>query len=97
MSLHRLVLPVLLVGCGGAFWSVSAFAENAPAKRAASVAQFGMLLRDSSHKGNATMASVLEMAQSSRGADKQGYRTEFLELVNAAARLLPTKEIARTE
>ena len=64
---------------------------------ATAVAQFGMLLRDSSHKGNATMASVLEMAQSSRGADKQGYRTEFLELVNAAARLLPTKEIARTE
>ena len=43
------------------------------------------------------MASVLEMAQSSRGTDKQGYRTEFLELVNAAVRLLPTKEIARTE
>ena len=64
---------------------------------AAAVAQFGMLLRDSSHKGNATMASVLEMAQSSRGTDKQGYRTEFLELVNAAVRLLPTKEIARTE
>ncbi len=64
---------------------------------ATAVAQFGMLLRDSSHKGNATMASVLEMAQSSRGADKQGYRTEFIELVNAAARLLPTKEIARSE
>ncbi len=64
---------------------------------AIAVAQFGLLLRDSTHKGNATMASVLEMAQSSRGADKQGYRTEFLELVNAAARLLPTKEIARTE
>ncbi len=64
---------------------------------ATAVAQFGLLLRDSTHKGNATMASVLEMAQSSRGADKQGYRTEFLELVNAAARLLPTKEIARGE
>lgn len=64
---------------------------------ATAVAQFGLLLRDSTHKGNATMASVLEMAQSSRGADKQGYRTEFLELVNAATRLLPTKEIARTE
>lgn len=64
---------------------------------ATAVAQFGLLLRDSTHKGNATMASVLEMAQSSRGADPQGYRTEFLELVNAAARLLPTKEIARTE
>lgn len=64
---------------------------------ATAVAQFGLLLRDSTHKGNATMASVLEMAQSARGADKQGYRTEFLELVNAAARLLPTKEIARTE
>jgi Ca-activated chloride channel family protein len=64
---------------------------------AAAVAQFGLLLRDSTHKGNATMASVLEMAQSSRGADKQGYRTEFLELVNAATRLLPAKEIARSE
>ena len=64
---------------------------------AAAVAQFGQLLRDSTNKGNATMASVLEMAQSSRGADKQGYRAEFLELVKAAARLLPAKEIARTE
>lgn len=64
---------------------------------ATAVAQFGLLLRDSTYKGNATMSSVLEMAQSSRGADQQGYRTEFLELVNAAARLLPTKEIARTE
>lgn len=63
---------------------------------ATAVAQFGLLLRDSTHKGNATMASVLEMAQSSCGADKHGYRTEFLELVTTATRLLPAKEIARS-
>ena len=64
---------------------------------ATAVAQFGLLLRDSTHKGNATMASVLEMAQSSCGADKHGYRTEFLELVTTATRLLPAKEIARSK
>jgi Ca-activated chloride channel family protein len=46
-----------------------------------------MILRESPHKGNATLPAVLELAESSRGEDRQGYRKEFIELVRAA---LPT-------
>jgi Ca-activated chloride channel family protein len=48
---------------------------------AAAVASFGMILRDSSNKGQSTMDSVIEMAEKSRGTDKNGYRDEFLQLV----------------
>jgi Ca-activated chloride channel family protein len=50
----------------------------------AAVAAFGMLLRDSPHKGNATFAAVGELAQFGRGADLSGYRGEFLQLVETA-------------
>jgi Ca-activated chloride channel family protein len=48
---------------------------------AASVASFGMLLRDSEHKGNATAASVLSLARGATGEDEDGYRAEFIGLV----------------
>lgn len=48
---------------------------------AAAVASFGMLLRDSEHKGNATAASVLSLARSAAGDDEEGYRGEFIDLV----------------
>jgi Ca-activated chloride channel family protein len=53
----------------------------------AAVAAFGMILRDSPHKGNATLASVAELAQSARGLDPAGYRAEFLQLVETARAL----------
>jgi Ca-activated chloride channel family protein len=51
---------------------------------AASVAGFGMLLRDSEFKGNLTCAKVLELANASKGADPFGYRQEFIGLVKKA-------------
>jgi Ca-activated chloride channel family protein len=54
---------------------------------AAAVAGFGLLLRDSQHKGNLTFAAVLELAQSGVGQDDGGYRAEFLEIVRRAAAL----------
>jgi Ca-activated chloride channel homolog len=54
---------------------------------AASVAAFGMLLRDSKYKGQASLAGVYETATAVRGDDKHGLRGEFLELVQAAQRL----------
>jgi Ca-activated chloride channel family protein len=54
---------------------------------AAAVAAFGMLLRDSEFKGNATYGAVAEWAQPALGADPFGYRTEFLQLVSAAGGL----------
>jgi Ca-activated chloride channel family protein len=53
----------------------------------AAVAAFGMILRDSPHKGTATLASVAELAQSARGPDASGYRAEFLQLVETARAL----------
>lgn len=54
---------------------------------AASVAGFGMLLRDSEHKGTLSFDSVLQMGQEGKGQDADGYRTAYLELVKAAQRL----------
>jgi len=54
---------------------------------ATAVASFGMLLRDSQHRGDTSFAAVEEIAAAAIGADKQGYRTEFLDLVRRAAAL----------
>jgi Ca-activated chloride channel family protein len=54
---------------------------------AAAVAAFGMLLRDSPHKGAATFAAASRLAEDALGADESGYRREFLSLVAEAERL----------
>ena len=54
---------------------------------AASVAEFGMLLRNSEYRGAATHQSALELARTHRGADPDGYRAEFIRLVELASRL----------
>ncbi len=48
---------------------------------AAAVAEFGMLLRDSEFRGNASYADVLELAGGAKGKDEEGYRSEFMQLV----------------
>jgi Ca-activated chloride channel family protein len=48
---------------------------------AAAVAEFGMLLRDSKFKGAATYDEVVEMAKMAKGQDEQGYRDDFVKLV----------------
>jgi Ca-activated chloride channel family protein len=54
---------------------------------AASVAAFGMILRDSEHRGTATHDTVLELARNSLGDDEHGYRAEFINLVRTAKAL----------
>ena len=54
---------------------------------AASVAAFAMVLRDSRYCGATDLEEVLRWARSSVGADREGYRREFLELVREAHRL----------
>ena len=51
---------------------------------AAAVAGFGMLLRDSPHKGAATPEMVLGLGERGRGHDRNQYRAEFLEIVRGA-------------
>ncbi len=50
-------------------------------KFASAVAAFGMILRESPHKGTSNVEMVLDLATGNRGADPGGYRTEFLGLV----------------
>jgi Ca-activated chloride channel family protein len=49
-------------------------------KFAAAVAGFGMILRDSPHKGLATLPAVRSWAEAG-GYDSRGYRAEFVDLV----------------
>jgi Ca-activated chloride channel family protein len=68
--------------------SNAAFASTSPDfKFAAAVAEFGMLLRDSEHKGNGSFGSVLEWAEEGKGNDANGYRAGFIELVRKAQTL----------
>jgi Ca-activated chloride channel family protein len=48
----------------------------------ASVALFGMLLRNSKYVSQGDYSTVLQMAKEGKGTDKAGYRAEFIELVN---------------
>jgi Ca-activated chloride channel family protein len=54
---------------------------------AAAVASFGMILRESPYKGQSTFNAVIDMAERSRGADRNGYRDEFVKLVRNARSL----------
>ena len=53
----------------------------------AAVAEFGMLLRDSEFKGDASYSEVLELAVAAKGSDTEGYRAEFIQLVKSASLL----------
>ena len=54
---------------------------------ASAVAEFGMLLRGSEFKGQATWSSAQELARRYRGDDPDGYRAEFVRLVELASAL----------
>jgi Ca-activated chloride channel family protein len=60
-------------------------------KFSAAVAEFGLLLRDSKFKGNASCSEVIKLAQASKGNDKMGYRNEFIGLVQASQSVIASK------
>ena len=62
---------------------------------AAAVLEFGMLLRESQHRGSATHADAAALARRFRGADPDGYRAEFVRLVEIAEALTRQKPISR--
>ncbi|NQT12193.1 MAG: DUF3520 domain-containing protein, partial [Planctomycetes bacterium] len=76
----RLEFPV--VDAGGSFNKASGDFQFA-----AAVASFGMLLRNSQHKGAATYDAALEIATASKGPDVHGYRAQLLEMVRRAQAL----------
>ncbi len=58
---------------------------------AASVAQFGMLLRNSEFKSTSSFDNVLTLARKAKGNDEEGYRSEFVRLVESAEMLAKGK------
>lgn len=54
---------------------------------ASSVAEFGMLLRESEFKGTSSYATVLKRAKSSVGLDAYGYRADFMKMVELSEML----------
>ena len=51
---------------------------------AAAVAEFGLLLKDSEYQGSASFKNVLSLAREAAGSDTDGYRQEFISLVEKA-------------
>ena len=60
---------------------------------AASVAEFGMLLRNSEYKSNSTFNNVVALAKNSTGSDEEGYRKEFIKLVTNAQSIAKRKNL----
>lgn len=58
---------------------------------ATAVAEYGMLLRNSEFKSNASYDHVLQQSSKSLGKDEEGYRSEFVKLVKNT-KLLAKKE-----
>lgn len=50
----------------------------------AAVAEFGLLLKDSEFKSEANFKQVLRLAKSGKGIDENGYRAEFIRLIEMA-------------
>jgi Ca-activated chloride channel family protein len=48
---------------------------------AAAVVEYGMLLRNSEFKGQASYQQALALARGARGNDENGYRAEFIKLL----------------
>jgi Ca-activated chloride channel family protein len=65
----------------------SAYAASPDMQFAAAIAEFGMLLRNSPHKGTATFADVASLARAARGVDLEGYREELLRMVDTSRAL----------
>jgi Ca-activated chloride channel family protein len=54
---------------------------------ASSVAMFGMILRGSEHKGSTSLDDALTTAKYSLGKDENGYRAEFIKLIEGYKQL----------
>ena len=62
----------------------SAFDASPDMQFAAAIAEFGMLLRESPHKGTASYAEVLNLARVAQGEDLDGTREELMRLAESA-------------
>jgi Ca-activated chloride channel homolog len=63
---------------------------------AVSVAEFGMLLRNSEFRGSSSFDHVFKTAKAAKGIDAEGYRKEFITLVRKAS-ALKSREVDEEE
>ena len=56
---------------------------------AAAISAFGMMLRDSPHRGNLSWAQIKAMADGAVGSDAEGYRKEAVKMIDVASRMPP--------
>jgi Ca-activated chloride channel homolog len=68
--------------------NMSLEAASGNLKFSAAVAMYGMLLRDSEHKGEASFDTVLRLANLAKESDRFGYRREFISLVETSRSLM---------
>jgi Ca-activated chloride channel family protein len=61
---------------------------------AAAVAEFGMLLRNSKFKGTSNWADVSALARAMRGEDFEGYREEFLRMLESGRSMVGDRQVA---
>lgn len=64
---------------------------------AASVAEFGLLLRQSEYKGNAQYNEAIKRAKTAFGKDEEGYRSEFVRLVKLTQALDSRNDTASSD
>jgi Ca-activated chloride channel family protein len=62
---------------------------SADTRFAAAVAEFGMILRESSYRGKASIDHVIDTASGAKGTDANGYRAEFVQLAETCKGLVP--------
>ncbi|HET7461783.1 MAG TPA: VWA domain-containing protein [Longimicrobium sp.] len=73
---------------------VALAATSADFRFAAAVAEWGMLLRGSSFRGESSYGQVTELARDALATDRGGYRAEFLRLVDTSRRLAQAGDAA---
>jgi Ca-activated chloride channel family protein len=64
---------------------------------ACAVAEFGMVLRDSEHKGLSDFKTLIELAKHAKGSDEDGYRAEFIRLAEMAELLKLKNPVAEKD
>ena len=61
---------------------------------ASAVAELGMVLRDSPHKGTSSLDNVITRAERAKGEDEFGYRAEFVSMARMARDVLSGGKVA---
>ena len=70
------------------FANQSSASRILPAKAGSHPSEFGMALRKSEHRCTATFKDAAVLAKRHRGVDENGYRAEFVRLVELADALV---------